>query len=294
MSTGKSYDELEQKAAHNFVDFVSSSQVKRVLYLGGIVNEEKLSKHLESRKRVEEILLNGPFNTIVFRAGIIIGSGSASFEIIRDLVEKLPIMITPKWLNTKSQPIAITNVLTYLRKGVYLPFKEDRVFDIGGPDVLTYKEMLLHFAKIRNLKRSIITLPIMTPRLSSYWLYFVTSTSYPLASALVESMKVEVVCKNRDIRMFIKQDLLSYDEALLKAFDKINQHEIVSSWKDAFASGQLNFKISDFITVPRYGCFRDVRSARVSDTTKSMNKIWQIGGETGWYAANSLWKLRGF
>ncbi|MDX1446590.1 SDR family oxidoreductase [Lishizhenia sp.] len=294
MSSSKDYAALEEKAAHNFVALLDKCAVERVVYLSGIVNDDKLSKHLKSRKRVEEILLAGPFNTIVFRAGIIIGSGSASFEIIRDLVEKLPFMVAPKWLNTRSQPIAISNVLTYLKKSIHLPFMEDRVFDIGGPDVLTYKEMLLHFAKVRRLKRSIVTVPVMTPKLSSYWLYFVTSTSYPLASALVESMKVEVVCKNHDIRMFIKQDLLTYDEALRRAFEKINHHEIVSSWKDAFASGQLNFKISDFITVPRYGCFRDVRSARVESVDTSASKIWHIGGKTGWYAANALWKMRGF
>lgn len=294
MATADNYLELEKKSAQNFCEIVESAGVKKVIYLSGIINEDELSKHLQSRKNVEGILNAGAFNTIVFRAGIIIGSGSASFEIIRDLVEKLPFMIAPKWLNTNSQPIAIANVLHYLKEGAYLELKENRSFDIGGPSVLSYKQMLLMFAYTRGLKRSILTVPVMTPRLSSYWLYFVTSTSYPLATALVDSMKVEVVCKNDEVKDFIPQRLYSYEEALEKAFEKINEHEIVSSWKDAFTSGNLDFSISDFIKVPRHGCFRDVRTIRVNSTLRTQNKIWRIGGETGWYSTNILWRLRGF
>jgi len=190
MSNSKDYQALEKQSATNFKNALNKTAAKQVIYLSGIINEDELSKHLNSRKNVEDLLKGNQFSLTTLRAGIIIGSGSASFEIIRDLVEKLPIMIAPKWLNTKCQPIGISDVLQILRKTLLNEKTFDRDFDIGGPDVLSYKEMLLGFAKFRGLKRRIYTVPIMTPRLSSYWLYFVTSTSYILAASLVESMKI--------------------------------------------------------------------------------------------------------
>lgn len=167
-SNVKDFSSLEETSAKNFIKLVKQTSIKQIIYLGGITNEEKLSKHLSSRKRVEEILSTSGIPLTSIKAGIIVGSGSASFEIIRDLVEKLPVMITPKWLNTKHQPIAIRNVLEFLT-GVLL--KEEtfnQSYDVGGPDVLSYKEMLLQFAEVRGLKRFIFTVPVMTPRLSSY------------------------------------------------------------------------------------------------------------------------------
>ncbi len=196
----ENFDELEKTSAENFKDIISNTNAKQVIYLSGIINEKKLSKHLQSRKNVEDILSSGKYALTTLRAGIIIGSGSASFEIIRDLVEKLPVMIAPKWLNTYSQPIAIRNVIEYLYSVLGNEMTFNRSFDIGGPDVLTYKEMLLKYAKVRGLKRKIIIVPVLTPRLSSYWLYFVTSTSYTLAKNLVDSMNVEIICKNDDIK----------------------------------------------------------------------------------------------
>ena len=182
MSTsGEDFEKLEKTSAENFKERIKQTTAKQVIYLSGIVNEEQLSKHLLSRKKVEEILGSALFALTTLRAGIIVGSGSASFEIIRDLVEKLPIMIAPKWLNTASQPIAIRNVIEYLF-GVLLKHETyNKSFDIGGTEILTYKQMLLRFAKVRKLKRKIFVVPVMTPKLSSYWLYFVTSTSYTLA-----------------------------------------------------------------------------------------------------------------
>lgn len=195
MSTTSDYEAMEIECAENFVDALKGTSCEHVIYLTGIINEEKLSKHLTSRKRVEEILNKGAYNFTALRAGIIIGSGSASFEIIRDLVEKLPVMITPKWLLTKCQPVGIANVLDYLYQSLFLQATYNQNFDIAGPDILTYKEMLLGYARVRGLKRYIFITPFMTPRLSSYWLYFVTSTNYKLAQALVSSMKVDVVAR---------------------------------------------------------------------------------------------------
>jgi uncharacterized protein YbjT (DUF2867 family) len=293
MSSSKEYQDLELLSAINFRQSLKNTNVKQVIYLSGIINERDLSKHLKSRKNVELELEKGQYALTTLRAGIIIGSGSASFEIIRDLVEKLPIMITPKWLNTKCQPIGVTDVISFLTSAIGEEKIYNKNFDIGGPDIFTYREMLLEFAVERGLKRKIWTVPVMTPRLSSYWLYFVTSTSYNLAVALVNSMKVEVVCRNLDINKILDIQPISYREALKKAFMKIETDTIVSSWKDAQISGVMNFSISDFINVPSFGCFKDVRQKGFTSREDCIKKIWKIGGENGWYAVNYLWKIRG-
>lgn len=294
MSSSSDYQSLELESAKNFRNVINQTTVKHVVYLSGIINESKLSKHLASRKNVELELGKGNYNFTTLRAGIVIGSGSASFEIMRDLVEKLPVMVTPKWLNTKCQPIAIADVIRFLSTTIFNPKTFNRDFDIGGPDILSYKDMLLQLGRKRNLKRHIFIVPVMTPKLSSYWLYFVTSTSYKLAVALVNSMKVEVICRNDDINRILGIEPISYQMALERAFSKIERNEVISSWKDAFISSGSSFNISDFIQVPSHGCFRDVRERRVSNRDNCINKIWSIGGESGWYYGNWLWRLRGF
>lgn len=294
MSASSDYQELELNSASNFKNALQSTQCKQVVYLSGIVNNTRLSKHLSSRKNVENELEKGNYHLTTLRAGIIIGSGSASFEIIRDLVEKLPLMVAPKWLNTKCQPIAIKDVLYLLSETLGKVKTYDKNFDIGGPDILTYKQMLLQFAANRKLRRKIIIVPVMTPRLSSYWLYFVTSTSYKLAVALVNSMKIEVICRNDELHKILNNKPISYNEALTKAFQKIASNEIISSWKDAYSSSGMNINISDFIQVPTYGCFVDQRSRTIDSKTASVQRIWNIGGNNGWYYGDWLWRLRGF
>lgn len=203
-------------------------------------------------------------------------------------------MVAPKWLNTKCQPIGIRDVLKFLVDSLFNEKLYGKNFDIGCGDILTYKEMLLGYAKFRGLKRKIITVPVMTPRLSSYWLYFVTSTSYKLASALVDSMKVEVICRNHKINKLLDIYPEDYQTALAYAFDKINANQIASSWKDSQISGVKRINISDFIEVPTYGCFTDQRKRDVQSFEATVDKIWAIGGENGWYYANFLWKLRGY
>lgn len=294
MATADNYRLLEQQSAINFRDRLSNTNVKQVIYLSGIVNESNLSKHLLSRKTVEEELEKGSFNLTCLRAGIIVGSGSASFEIMRDLVEKLPVMITPKWLLTKCSPIGISDVQTFLTKCILNEETFNRNFDIGCDDVLSYREMLLDFAEVRSLKRKIWTVPLMTPKLSSYWLYFVTSTSYKLARSLVESMKVEVVCRDHEINKILGIQPISYKEALIKAFDRIENNDIASSWKDSYSSSEMNISISEYISVPEFGCFKDARVEAVENRKSSIDKIWSIGGENGWYHGNWLWRIRGF
>ncbi len=292
-STGD-FKKMEEITAIHFKEYIQQTKVRQVIYLSGIVNEEQLSPHLASRKHVEEILASGSFALTTLRAGIIIGSGSASFEIIRDLVEKLPVMVAPRWLNTRSQPIAIGNVIEFL-SGVLLNEKTfNRSYDIGGPDILTYKQMLLRFASVRGLKRTIGIVPVMTPKLSSYWLYFITSTSYSLAQNLVDSMKVEVICKENNLKELLGITPVSYEEAIREAFKKIEMNQVPSSWKDALTSRTLNDGISRHAEVPVHGCFLDYRKLHIGDSEKTLNKIWSIGGENGWYYGDWLWGMRGF
>jgi uncharacterized protein YbjT (DUF2867 family) len=294
MSASTEYKELEERSAINFRESIELTSAQQVIYLSGIVNESVLSEHLLSRKTVELELEKGSYHFTCLRAGIIIGSGSASFEIMRDLVEKLPVMITPKWLQTKCQPIAVSDVLAFLSGCILNEKTFDKNFDIGCADILTYKEMLLEFADVRNLKRRIWTVPVMTPKLSSYWLYFVTSTSYKLAQSLVDSMKVEVVCRNTELNDILGITPISYREALERAFNKIENNEIVSSWKDSYSSSGIKVNISEFISVPIHGCFKDERKRKIDDLDSCINKVWSIGGKNGWYFGNWLWRIRGF
>jgi hypothetical protein len=202
-------------------------------------------------------------------------------------------MVTPKWLKTKCQPIGVSDVIAFLSKSLFNSKTYNENFDIGGPDVLSYKEMILGFAKSRNLKRKIFVVPIMTPRLSSYWLYFVTSTSYKLAVSLVNSMKIEVICRDNRINSILGIEPLSYMQSLERAFNRIENNAILSSWKDSYASSGIDFDISEFIEVPTFGCFVDQRTAKIDAMDVCRDKIWRIGGDTGWYYASWLWRIRG-
>ena len=294
-NSAREFHILEEKCATNFKTFAETTSIKQVIYLSGITNDTKLSKHLLSRKNVETTLASGNYALTTFKAGIIVGSGSSSFEIIRDLVEKLPVMVAPKWLNTKTQPLSIRDVLSFLYKALGKQKLYNTSYDIFGPEVLTYKTMLLQFAEVRKLKRSILTVPVMTPKLSSYWLYFVTSTSYKLASSLVNSMGVEVIGEKSDISKILDVKPMSYKDAVKLAFKKIEQNSIISSWKDSYiSSGRLKNYVHEFINVPEYGCFKDYKKRKITNREKVLDKIWAIGGETGWYYGTVLWKLRGF
>lgn len=291
----KSFYELESRCAKNFRNFMNGIEVKQVIYLSGLINNQiRLSEHLSSRKNVEDILTSGKYNTTVLRAGIIVGSGSASFEIIRDLVEKVPLMITPRWVLTKSQPISVHDIIAYLSKVLFHEKCLNKIFDIGGPEVLSYKEMLLQYAEMRGLKRRIITIPMMTPRFSSYWLFFITSTSYRIATNLVQSMKHEVICQNEELEKLLEINPICYREAIHQAFLRIKQNMVTSSWKDSVHDNKLSHQLSEFIEVPKFGCYVDRKSLKLENLDVAIYNIWSIGGERGWYYANWLWKIRGF
>lgn len=291
-----SFEKLEKTAALNFVELLDRTSAKQIIYLGGITNDDNLSKHLASRKKVDEILRASRVPVTSLKAAIIVGSGSSSFEIIRDLVEKLPVMVTPKWLDTRSQPIAIRNVLEFLTGVLFREETFGHSYDIAGPDVMTYKRMLLQFAEVRGLKRYIFTVPVMTPKLSSYWLYFVTSTSYRLAVNLVNSMKVEVVAEPNDLAARLRIKPMNYREAVELAFQKISQNGVVSSWKDSLVSSYKDNSLREHLKVPVNGCMTDKRSVRIADgiqVDKVVDNIWSIGGIRGWYYTNWLWSIRG-
>ncbi|MBC8985474.1 SDR family oxidoreductase [Pedobacter sp. N36a] len=289
------FSELETASAQNFIAALKHSQCQQLIYLTGIVNDLGLSEHLSSRLAVEDVLKQSGIPFTILRAAIIIGSGSASFEIIRDLTEKLPVMVAPKWIKTKCQPIGIRDVLRYL-SGVLLNEKAmQQTFDIGGPDILSYREMMLQYAEVRHLRRFILTLPLLTPRLSSLWLNMVTSVPYALARSLVDSMKNEVVCKENCISSVVPGACLPYRKNLALAFEKIEQNSIVSSWKDALNRGYLDTSFMDQVKVPQNGTLEyKVKMPFERDPQEVFENIWSIGGNRGWYYADWLWNLRGF
>jgi uncharacterized protein YbjT (DUF2867 family) len=295
MSYSQQFSELEAISAKNFVSRLDHTQAKQVIYLSGLSNEAGLSRHLTSRKQVGEILRKGKVPVTILMAGIIIGCGSASFEIIRDLVEKLPIMVAPKWLNQLTQPIAVRDVLAYLTLVLGHPACFDQSFEIGGPNVMSYKDLLLNYAKMRSLKRKIFIVPVLTPRLSSYWLFFVTSTSFSLACFLVESLINNAICKENRIQELFPRKLLSYDEALQLAFTPTEEDWVPSSWKDTLSGSSLNPDLSIYVHVPRFGILSDRRTIAFSCPVEEVQKrIWSLGGDRGWLTMNWAWKFRGF
>lgn len=296
MSTGgDKFTEQEFESAMHFVKAIQKTSCRQLIYLTGIVNDEDLSKHLTSRLAVEKELKKSGIAFTILRAAIIIGSGSASFEIIRDLTEKLPVMVAPKWVNTRCQPIAIRDVLGYLTGILMNEQSFNQTFDIGGPDILTYKEMMLQYAESRKLKRWIFTVPVLTPRLSSLWLNLVTTVPYSLARSLVDSMKNEVICKDDRIMEIVPRDCFTYKKALSLAFEKIEQHSIVSSWKDALNRGYLDTSFMDQVKVPQKGTLEyKVKMQFERGAEEVFENVWGIGGTRGWYYLDWLWNFRGF
>ncbi|RFP64059.1 DUF2867 domain-containing protein [Hymenobacter lapidiphilus] len=292
----KDFFRLEQQSARRFGRYLHRTSCRQVIYLSGIANDRALSVHLRSRKAVEKVLSKvEKVQLTVMRASIIIGSGSASFEIIRDLVEKLPVMVTPRWLNSRCQPIGIRDVMFYLMQVLDNPACFGRSFDIGGPDVLTYRQMLLGLAQARGLKRYIVTVPVLTPRLSSWWLYLVTSTTFSLAQSLVESLRNDTVADPaRSIDEVVPHECMSYDTAVRLAFQRIEQNEVVSSWSDALSSGVMEKQFMDHIQMPQFGLFRDRQTVRFTRPPQQVvQNVWSIGGERGWYKVDWLWRTRG-
>ena len=298
MGAGKNFPDQEKDCARNFIEWLRPVPVGQVVYLGGISPQgSELSDHLESRAEVSRVLGTGKSPLTTLRASIIVGSGSASFEIIRDLAEKLPVMSTPKWTRTKCQPIAIRNVIDYLL-GVIDPTKKEHFFngtyDIGGPDILTYQMMLEGYAGVRGLKRFILPVPFLSPKLSAYWLYFMTATSFPLARALVSSLHIETTCEESRIKELIPQELLSYQESIRLALSVVAQNRVPSVWFNSLASGKVDSRHLSNIQIPEHGVLQDNRETNLQATRQEIiDAVWSIGGKTGWPSMGWAWQLRG-
>lgn len=288
------FEELEAQVARNFIQALHQRDVKQVIYLSGIRGQGKLSKHLKSRLMVEEILKESHIPVTILRASIIVGAGSASFEIIRDLVEKLPIMVAPKWIQSFCQPISVSDVIYYLKNVILHPKCLNETFDIGGPDILTFKDLLLEYAEIRHLKRYILTVPVLTPKLSSYWLVFISSVRFSLASYLVESMKLDSICEDRRILNIFDHPCMSFKEAIRLSLSKIEENSVTSTWMDSWEIQSNNPDIQKYIEVPKYGVLFDRQVVKIEGSEeKALEKIWTIGGDNGWYALDFAWRLRG-
>ncbi len=287
--------QIELETAEEFVKGLKHTQVKQIIYLGGIINDERaLSPHLKSRLLVEEVLKKSSIPTTILRASVIIGAGSASFEIIRDLCEKLPFMIAPKWVSSQCQPIAIRDVLFYLKQVLLNEKCYNQIFDIGGPEVLTFKDLLLEYAKFRNLKRYIINVPVLTPRLSSFWLVFITSVRFSICFYLVESIKNDSVVKLDELQKILPHKSLTYRQALELAFQKISQNAVISTWMDSWEVNTADANIKNYVEVPTDGCLYDEQKVAIKDSKEAtLDRVWCIGGNKGYYALDWAWKLRG-
>jgi len=291
MGAGRDFEEREATCATRFAHWIKCRQI---IYLSGLVPESDLSAHLASRENVNGILRDGPIPVTTLRASIIVGSGSASFEIIRDLAEKLPFMITPKWTANRCQPIAIRNVIGYLTGVLGKKETLGEEFDIGGPDVLSYRNLLLGYAKARDLKRFIIPVPFFTPGLSSRWLYLVTAASYPLAKSLVQSLANETICRDTRIHSLVLQELLTYQQSIEAAFVRIAQNRVPSSWFDSLASGNFPPEFLQSVQVPAHGILSDQQTVPLTSARESaLTAVWSLGGTKGWPSMNWAWKLRG-
>ena len=288
------YKDLDKISAQNFLDVADECGVKKIIYLGGLgVKDENTSEHLLSRIETGEILSsNKNVQTIWFRAGVIIGSGSASFEIIRNLTEKLPVMTTPKWVNTMAQPICIKDVLSYLQEAIKLETKENLMVDIGSK-ALTYRDMMIGTANALGLKRVIIPLPFMSINISSYWLNLFTPVPFSVAKALIEGLKSEVTIQNDNAKKYFPNIIpISYEDSVRNAIKEIEENQVISRWNDTtngvWEKNSLN-EISQALYIDRKEM--DISNIEASKVYQSFTSI---GGENGWFAFDFLWEIRGF
>ncbi|QKJ27062.1 SDR family oxidoreductase [Aliarcobacter cibarius] len=291
--SNENYKDLDKISAQNFLEIANECGVKRIIYLGELgVKNENTSEHLLSRIETGEILSsNKNIQTIWLRAGVIIGSGSASFEIIRNLVEKLPIMTTPKWVDTKAQPISVNDVLSYLHNSLYLDAERSLIVDVGS-EQLSYKNMMLKTAKVLGLKRYLITFPFMSINLSSYWLNLFTPVNFKVAKALIEGLKSEVIIQNDNAKKYFPNTIpISYEDAVKNAIKEIENNQVISRWNDK-GDGVWEKNPQNEISK---AIFIDRRELDISnlDTSKVYQSFISIGGENGWFDFDFLWEIRG-
>lgn len=297
MSPGSShYADTDRRAAQNMATAAEAAELEQIIYLGGLGTESsELSEHLRSRIEVGKILSAGKVPCTWLRAAMILGSGSASFEILRYLAERLPIMITPTWVHTRCQPIAVSDVLGYLIGCLDLESAKGQTFDIGGPDIVTYAELFQLYAREAGLrKRIIIPVPVLSPKLSSYWIHMITPIPAALGRPLAEGLRNTVVCTENRIRDIIPRNLLGCTEAVHRAMQRVAQQQVETCWSDA--GGCTVPEWEDCGDAPYAGGTVEECNFAV-DLAASPEQVWdkvvRIGGQNGWYYASWLWELRG-
>lgn len=303
MGSVRGFEDADRRAARVFAEQAREAGVERVVYLGGLtpagVPERELSPHLRSRAEVGRILLDSGVPTAVLRAAVIIGSGSASFEMLRHLTERLPAMITPSWVRTPIQPIAVRDVLRCLVGCARLPHEVNRSFDVGGPDVMTYREMMRRYAAVAGLPpRLIIPVPVLTPRLSSLWVGLVTPVPLSIARPLAESLRHEVVCQEHDIEQYVPAPpggTLSFEEAVRLALQRVKETDVRTRWSSASVPGAPSDPLP---TDPDWAGGSLHSDRREQQVDAPVEALWQIiegiGGDNGWYSSPLAWAVRGW
>ena len=293
MAAGEAYRERDRLMAQSFAESAARAGVKRIIYLGGLGDPDKVhSKHLVSRQEVGRCLASTGVPVIEFRAAVIVGSGSASFEMIRHLVERLPIMIAPMWVNTRCQPIGIRSVLDYLVEALDHPTARG-VYEIGGQDILTYREMMLRYAKQRDLWRLIVPLPVPRPELSGHWVDLFTPIPFSIAQPLVESLATQVVVRSDAALTTFKVRPTGYDEMVRRALERMEHGGVMTTWASSLSSLAHEQGDEDFLG-EHEGMLLDRKRRRVKASPERMfETICQLGGEEGWLSGNWLWQMRG-
>ena len=296
---GENFEELDRQAARTFATAALDAGVGRIVYLSGLVPEdEELSPHLRSRQEVGKILLDSGVPTAVLQAAVIIGSGGASFEMLRYLTERLPVMTTPIWVQTRIQPIAVRDVLYYLVGAAALPPEVNRTFDIGGPDVLTYEQMMQRYAAVVGLpRRRIIRVPVLTPGLSSHWVQIVTPVPNAIARPLVESLRNTVVCREHDIAEYVPDPpggLIGFDRAVELALSRVRSGDVPTHWADAELRGAPSDPLPSDPDWAGGSLYVDERSCVVNASPEALWRVIEgIGGTNGWYSWSLAWGVRG-
>ncbi|MET8749059.1 DUF2867 domain-containing protein [Streptomyces sp. NPDC004667] len=303
LGTGHGFEDRDRAAARTFAEEARAAGVRRIVYLGGLVPadvpREALSPHLRSRAEVGEILLASGVPTTVLRAAVIIGSGSASFEMLRYLTERLPVMVTPSWVGTRIQPIAVRDVLRYLVGSAAMPPEVSRSFDIGGPDVVTYEEMMRRYAAVARLpRRLIVRVPMLTPRLSSHWIGLVTPVPRALARPLAESLRHEVVCDEHDIAAYVPDppgSPIGFDRALALALQRVREAKVTTRWSSASLPGAPSDPLPTDPDWAGGSLYTDERELPVDAPPDALWRVVEgIGGENGWYSFPLAWAVRGW
>ena len=289
------FESRDRVAATNFAAAAETAGLERIIYLGGLGHKaDKLSPHLESRHEVGDVLREGAVPVTELRAAMIVGSGSASFEMLRSLVHKLPVMVCPRWVEVRTQPIAIRDVLAYLIGCLEVPATANQTYDIGGPDVLTYREMMMRFATILGTKRWIMVVPVLTPRLSAYWVNLMTPVNAGMAFALIESLQYETVCEEGKILDLVPIPRTGFENACRWALDKVNQNAVETRWTNASLPNWVERPASVAFSPQGSPIHNQQRFEADVPAAVLFDRVRRVGGQVGWYYADFLWKIRGW